>query len=79
MHGTLDIQIQQTLGSLRTAPILPACCVCTLIRDETQGAEPERWVTQDHYHEAYGVNPSDCLLSHTYCPECFNEFMKQAA
>ena len=77
--GSLQTHIQQTLGSLRTTLILPACCMCESIRDETEGAQPERWVTQDHYHESHGVNPANCLLSHTYCPECFTQFMEQAA
>lgn len=72
-------QIQEMLSALRSAsPILPACCVCDLIRDETEASPaPEHWVTQEMYHQVHGVNPANCLLSHTYCPECFAQFMNR--
>ena len=51
--------------------LLPCCCVCGLIRDETRLAHhPQRWVTQETYRNIHGVEPSNCLLTHTYCPEC---------
>ena len=76
---TQSVQIQEMLSALRNAsPVLPACCVCELIRDETEASPaPERWVTQEMYHHVHGVDPADCLLSHTYCPECFMQFMKK--
>jgi hypothetical protein len=54
--------------------MLPVCCVCGLIRDET-GAIPglERWVTPRTYRKAYGVYPSDFPLTHTYCLTCFTK------
>ena len=54
--------------------VLPVCCVCELIRDET-GSCPnrERWVTPRTYRMTHGVNPADCLLTHTYCPTCFTK------
>ena len=56
-------------------PLLPVCCVCGLLRDETgSSADGERWVTQRTYRRTYGVNPADCPLTHTYCPECFTKF-----
>ena len=73
--GTQAAQIQETLSALRSARlVLPVCCVCELIRDGIE-ASPERWVTQETYRQVHGVNPAHCLLSHTYCPECFAEFM----
>lgn len=52
--------------------LLPCCCVCGLIRDETSTSHAhERWVTQGTYRKIHGVKPSDCGLTHTYCPECF--------
>ena len=56
--------------------MLPVCCVCELIRDET-GSSPnrERWVTPWTYRTTHGVNPADFSLIHTYCPKCFTKFM----
>ena len=54
--------------------ILPVCCVCGLIRDET-GSSPdrERWVTPRTYRTTHGVNPAEFPLTHTYCPTCFTK------
>ena len=54
--------------------LLPVCCICGLIRDET-GLRPlhDRWVTQRTYCETHGVYPADCPLTHTYCPACFTK------
>jgi len=54
--------------------LLPVCCICGLIRDET-GSTPglDRWVTQRMYHETHGVNPTELALTHTYCPKCFTK------
>lgn len=56
--------------------ILPVCCVCTLIRDET-GSSPDRehWVTPRTYLTTHGVNPADIPLTHTYCLQCFTKAM----
>jgi hypothetical protein len=59
-------------ASRRRTRLLPCCCVCGLIRDETRPAHyPQRWITQGMYRNLHGVEPSNCLLTHTYCPECF--------
>ena len=54
--------------------LLPVCCVCGLIRDET-GYRPhhERWVAQRTYRKTYGANPTKLALTHTYCPACFTK------
>jgi len=54
--------------------LLPVCCICGLIRDGT-GSSPnrERWVTPRTYRMTHGVNPADCLLTHTYCQKCFTK------
>jgi hypothetical protein len=54
--------------------ILPVCCVCRLIRDET-GFSPdrERWVTPWTYRTTHGLNPADFPLTHTYCLPCFTK------
>lgn len=73
----------QTTREARSAPmretfvtptLLPVCCLCGLIRDET-GSSPglNRWVTQRTYRETHGVSPVDIPLTHTYCPNCFTK------
>ena len=60
----------------REAFLLPVCCICGLLRDETGASlEGERWVTQRTYRQTHGVNPADCLFTHTYCPQCFTQVM----
>ena len=54
--------------------LLPVCCVCALIRDETgSSSDRERWVTQRTYRQTHGVNPADFPLTHTYCLKCFTK------
>lgn len=61
-----------SMGQPATVPLLPVCCACGLIRDETESpASLARWVTQRTYRKSHGVNPADLFLTHTYCPECF--------
>jgi hypothetical protein len=63
-------------ASGRETSMLPVCCICGLLRDETGASlNCERWVTQRKYRQTYGVNPADCLLTHTYCPDCFTQVM----
>ena len=54
--------------------MLPVCCVCELIRDETRSSlHPERWVTPRTYRQTHGVHSTKLALTHTYCPECFTK------
>ncbi len=54
--------------------LLPVCCICGLIRDETGSPSGLMcWVTQGAYRKTHGVNPADFPLTHTYCPECFTK------
>ena len=64
-------------ASRKETPLLSVCCLCRLIRDEV-GASPDRarWVTPRTYQKTHGVNPADCLLTHTYCPGCFTQAME---
>jgi hypothetical protein len=60
----------------KNTSLLSVCCICGLLRDETgPSLDDERWVTQRTYRKTHGVNPADCLLTHTYCPECFTQVM----
>ena len=60
----------------RETSMLPVCCICELLRDQTGASlDCERWVTQRTYRQTYGVNPADCLLTHSYFPDCFTQVM----
>lgn len=75
---TLSAQIihEASSASGRETLMLPVCCICGLLRDETGASlDCERWVTQRAYRQTYGVDPADCLLTHTYCPDCFTQVM----
>ncbi len=75
---TLFAQITHEAPSApkREKSLLPVCCICGLFRDETGPTlDDERWVTQRSYRKTHGVNPADCLLTHTYCPGCFTRVM----
>jgi hypothetical protein len=75
-------------GNTRPSPVremhmvprlLAVCCACGLIRDELRPApDPARWTTQRAYRKAHGMNSTECLLTHTYCPDCLSEAQKAA-
>ena len=46
------------------------CLRCRLVRDEQEPADAP-WTTQQTYHQSTGIDPTDCLLIHTYCPACY--------
>jgi hypothetical protein len=80
---TLETLFAQTARKAPSTPmremciaptLLPICCVCGLIRDET-GSSPdrERWVTPRTYRTTHGVNPTTRALTHTYCQACFTK------
>jgi hypothetical protein len=81
-HGIL---IAQTTREAPSTPMsetflapkmLPVCCVCGLIRDETASfIDCERWVRPRTYRTTHGVNPDNFPLTHTYCPTCFTKVM----
>ena len=58
--------------------LLPVCCICRKIRDHTgPSSDDEHWVTQRTYRKTHGlnrINPANCLLTHTYCLNCFRKF-----
>jgi hypothetical protein len=75
---TLFAQITHAAPSTsrKETPLLPVCCLCRLIRDEIgPSLDRARWVTQRTYRKTHGVNPADCLQTHTYCPGCFTQVM----
>ena len=46
------------------------CIRCRLVRDEQETVDAP-WITQQSYQRSTGINPTDCLLIHTYCPVCY--------
>lgn len=59
-------------ASSRQSLVLPVCCVCGLVREETEhSSDHERWVTPRTYRKTHGTMPADCVHTHTYCPNCF--------
>jgi hypothetical protein len=76
---TLFAQITHAAPSAfsKETPLLPVCCLCRLIRDEIgTSLDSARWVTQRTYRKTHGVNPADCLQTHTYCPGYFMQVME---
>ena len=80
--GPVDILFAQITHAVPSAsrketPLLPVCCLCRLIRDQLgPSLDSARWVTQRIYRKTHGVNPTDCLQTHTYCPGCFTQVME---
>lgn len=63
-------------ASRKMPSLLPVCCMCGLVRDETgYSLDHERWVTRRTYRKTHGAMPADCVLTHTYCPNCFTQSM----
>lgn len=61
-------------ASRKKSSLLAVCCLCGLVRDETgHSLDHERWVTRRAYRRTYGAMPADCVLTHTYCPNCFTQ------
>lgn len=57
--------------------LLPVCCLCRRIREELgPSLDHARWVTQRTYRQTHGINPADCVQTHTYCPGCFSQAME---
>ena len=56
-----------------TAPLLlPVCCVCGLIREETKSLSGRlSWVTWRLYRSTHNVQSTELLFTHGYCPACF--------
>ncbi len=54
--------------------ILPVCCVCGKIRDDSGKARGAgKWGRLDHYV----MRHSNTQLSHTFCPDCLEEYKHQ--
>ena len=63
-------------ASRRMPSLLPVCCMCGLVSNASaHSLDHERWVTRRTYQKTYGALPADCVLTHTYCPNCFTQVM----
>jgi len=71
-----QITHEASSASRTKTTMLHVCCVCRLVLDETRPSlDQARWVTQRTLQTTHGVNPADCLLTHTYCPVCVTHVM----
>lgn len=59
-------------GDWTEAPlVLPACCVCGLIRDDRSSvSSPTAWITLNEYRHVHHVLSKGLLSTHTFCPDC---------
>lgn len=65
-------------ATLRAAKMLPICCVCGRIRDETKSTlRRERWVSPRTYRQTHGVDSTKLALTHTYCLKCFAKVQEE--
>lgn len=54
--------------------LLPVCCVCGLIRDETDPLSHRTlWVTPGSYQKTHHILSIEIPFTHTYCPVCFRK------
>jgi PAS domain S-box-containing protein len=68
-------ELQKALAEIKTLRgILPVCCVCGLIRDDT-GVEQGKgeWMKVDKFI----VQKTDVQVSHAYCPKCLDKIMEE--
>lgn len=67
-----DLSVQRRLELFEQ--ILPVCCVCGKIRDDSGAVRGQgRWGKLDDYVRRH----SDAQFSHTFCPDCFEEFRRK--
>lgn len=70
----VNLELSKALKEIKTLRgILPMCCVCGLIRDDT-GVEPGMgaWMKVDTFVH----RKTDAKVSHGYCPKCFEKAME---
>ncbi len=68
-------KLQDALTEIKTLKgILPVCCVCGLIRDDT-GCEHGKgtWMKVDQFI----TRKTDARVSHSYCPKCYDKAMEK--
>jgi predicted ester cyclase len=69
-ESNMSYLIRQLLQEVKQLKgILPICCACGLIRDDT--SEKEKWIKMDRFLS----EKTDVQISHTYCPACHHRAM----
>jgi hypothetical protein len=77
MHDIKSSHPASQPASQKVQVCLLFCLVCRLVRDEQETADAP-WITQQTYEQSTGIDPTDCLLIHTYCPVCY-QYLPRAA
>lgn len=70
----LITKLEKAITEIKTLRgILPVCCVCGLIRDDT-GVEQGKgeWMKVDKFV----TQKTDAKISHSYCPKCYEKAME---
>lgn len=66
-----------------TSPrLLPVCCVCGFVRDDTHQDDQERWLPPTTLRSAVLLSSIALVFTHTYCPDCLEAVrngMRQAS
>lgn len=58
--------------------VLPACCICGLIRDDRKSVlSLATWITLKAYRHAYHVQSKELFFTHTYCPDCLAQIRER--
>ena len=71
-----DALLLEPTGS-QDSPVA-VCCICGFFRDQSELSNEEvLWVTPCRYGQKHGVNLSDCAVTHTYCPGCFEKVQER--
>ncbi len=75
-----DIKSSRPSSSQKVQVCLLFCLCCRLVRDEQEPVDAP-WITQQTYQQSTGIDPTDCLLIHTYCPVCYQyrQYLPKAA
>lgn len=62
---------------------VPICCVCEQVRDDRQKREEpthsdlEQWISLRSFLRLHQIPRDACKLTHTYCPQCAEQFLEQ--
>jgi len=53
---------------MATIPMLAICCVCKQV---AEGSPSLDWTSMSTYLDRHHLQSADVILSHTYCPSCY--------
>ncbi len=57
--------------------LLPVCCVCRFVRDDTHRGNQQRWMPAEDFVQTYSLAPIALVFTHTYCPDCLEEVRRR--